>query len=179
MLNEEVAKVYDRIHQSSAELTQIWLRDMLFTWRWWLSLAFLVVPWIIWVIVRKKDSTERLLLAGAIVAFLSLFVEQMGASMGLWWYGSKLIPVPTESVPLSISLLPVGTMLMLQYKPETNPWLKAVIFGVGTSFVGLPLIRWLHMYEFKNWNYFYSFIITFVFYLVANYIVTRTNFEPL
>jgi hypothetical protein len=83
-LDEEIAsligKASDEYADAFYKMLDVWQKYMLFTWRWWLDLALAIIPWIIWLKVRDKVSTHRLLYAGFIVMMLTSFLDMLGMS---------------------------------------------------------------------------------------------------
>jgi membrane-bound metal-dependent hydrolase YbcI (DUF457 family) len=63
-----------------------------YTLSWWVALFMLVVPWILWAIFRKKESTARLLSAAFIVIIISSILDAYGVDRGRWAYPVKVIP---------------------------------------------------------------------------------------
>ena len=70
-------------------------------------------------------------------------------------------------------------MLCLQIKPTLNPFIKAVIYSVLTSFIGEPIFVWIGLYTTVKWNVFYSFLIWIILYLIAYRISKVKAFDPL
>jgi hypothetical protein len=70
-------------------------------------------------------------------------------------------------------------MAFLQYKPHISPLLKAVVFSALTCFVAEPIFVWMGYYNPKHWEYYYSFPIYIVLYLIAYKFSTSTRFEKL
>ncbi len=176
---QELSRIYDMIAQASFDMQNYWLHNVLFHWRWWLSLGLTIVPWIIWILLRKKPSTARLMFAGATVMVLSSLLETIGVSRGYWWYGPKSIPIPTTNLMWSYSLMPVTIMFVLQYKPHIKPLIKAVLYSAVACYVGMPIFSFLSLYVQKHWSLFYSFVITIVIYLVADFVAKRSTFAKL
>ncbi|MFJ5763601.1 CBO0543 family protein [Neobacillus sp. NPDC093182] len=102
--------------------------------------AMLIVPWIIWWIFRNQESTARLFFAGLLVMVLSEILDAVGVSFGKWSYPVKVIPVATIKFPFRLSVLPVFVMLLLQFKPSFNPYIKAIFFGGLSAYVGMPMM---------------------------------------
>lgn len=176
-LSEKVDKANQLFHQANVEIYRLWVNEMLFKWPWWLNAALTVLPWILWIMVRKKDSTHRLLYAGAVVLIVSSFLDAIGMALNLWTYDSKLIPLIPPYAPWDFCVIPVSVMLLIQIKPKVSPFLKAAaLSGVG-SFVVQPLIEWLGLYNPKSWKHYYSFPIAYVIYLIGHYISKRKSFE--
>lgn len=70
-------------------------------------------------------------------------------------------------------------MLLLQWKPNISPLIKAIVYSAVSAFVGLPMFRLLGMYHPKQWSNIYSFVITVVIYLIADFVSKRSSFEKL
>ena len=176
---QQLAKVYDAIHSSTMEMQKLWLTTSVFTWRWWLTVCFAIVPWIVWLVVRKRESTARLMFAGVTVMVLAAFLETIGIIRGYWWYRYHLLPILTANIMWSYSLMPVSIMLLLQWKPNISPLIKAIVYSAIASFIGLRIFEWLGMYHPKQWSNIYSFVITIVIYLIADFVSKRSSLEKL
>ncbi|TFE23473.1 hypothetical protein [Cohnella luojiensis] len=72
--------------RDSIDYFHVWKNHVLFTWQWWFSLALFIVPIAVWVILRKRDSTDRLLYAGFFVLLTASWLDFMGNNFGLWYY---------------------------------------------------------------------------------------------
>lgn len=175
MIDTNVNEIEKLIHQK----TEIWSTHVVFSNLWWFGVVLSIVPWIIWSIIRKKESSDRLLFVGFFVMTLSLILDVLGDQWGLWHYRFNVIPVLPTYAPWDITLMPVTVMLLLQYKPKANPFLKAIIFALLTSYVAEPFIEWLQIYDPKNWRYSYSVPIQFFIFISAYYISKRNGFAKL
>lgn len=47
-------KAYNQFTEVSSLFAKIVKEDFLSTWQWWFGLALFIVPWIVWIIFRKK-----------------------------------------------------------------------------------------------------------------------------
>jgi len=170
---------YNLIHQADQIMTMLWLKDVLYGWRWWLQLGLSSIPWILWFMFHKKDSKDRLLYASLFVILISSWFDVLGILFGLWSYYYPVVPFSPAFVPWDFSLLPVITMAFLQFKPEISPYLKAVIYSAIGSFLAQPLFVWMGYYHPKHWEHYYSFPIFIVIYLIAYKFSVSTGFEKL
>jgi hypothetical protein len=75
--------------------------------------------------------------------------------------------------------MPVGIMTLIQAKPKINPWFKAILFALATSYLAEPFFHWLTVYEPSHWRYSYSVPIQVAIYMCAHYISRRSNFSDL
>lgn len=62
---------YSLISQANNEMISLWLKHTLFTWQWWMGVCLSTIPWILWTLFRKKESTNRLLFVGFFVILIS------------------------------------------------------------------------------------------------------------
>jgi hypothetical protein len=161
--------------QAYNEKFQIWLDHVLFTWRWWMGVLIIVFCIWVWLRWRKRESADRLLYAGFFTAIIATLLDLNGNFFGLWDYSYEVLPAAAY-LPWDLFLIPTVVMLLLLYKPDINPWIKAIFLGALTSFVGLPLLTWLGVYQPLNWYYIYSFPIQMVIYLLAHFISRREKF---
>lgn len=175
----KVEKVNDMLHQANIDLYHFWLTDILFKWHWWVSLSMMIIPWLVWIAIRKKSSTHRLLFAGAVTALLYTGLDTIGMALGLWGYNSKIVPLIPPYEPYDLSLGPIMTMLFLQFKPNSKPIVKAIVYAAIASFAFQPALQWAGLYNPKVWKHIYSFPILVVIYLIAHFAATRKQFEKL
>ena len=182
-MNDEYIKVmenaYCLISQANKEMISVWFKYTLFTWQWWVGVALTIIPWVLWIIFRKKESTNRLLLAGFFVILISSWLDFIGLLFGIWSYYYRVIPFSPAFIPWDFTLLPVTIMFFLQIKPNIHPIYKAIVFAGMSAFVAEPIFVMLGIYNPKHWKYIYSFPIFFLIYLVTNWFSKRRNFEKL
>jgi hypothetical protein len=182
MLKDDVVKKIDANVQGIENLVQqklsIWIDYIVFTWQWWFLVIVTILPWIFWVVFRKKSSTDRLLFVGLFVISISSLFDILGSQLGFWHYRYEVLPLIPSYFPWDFTLMPVTILFLLQIKPKTNPWIKAIIFASITSFIAEPLVEYLQIYEPKKWKFIYSFPIQICVYLSSHYISKRNNFSP-
>ncbi|HEU5139107.1 MAG TPA: CBO0543 family protein [Bacillales bacterium] len=176
---DTIHKAYKALYEVNQAMTQVWVTDSLFAWQWWLQVGLTLVPWTVWLIFRKRDSTDRLLYAGFFAMLVSSWLDFEGVSLGLWSYEYSLIPTMPTFIPWDFSLIPVTIMFLLQVKPNLNPVIKAIFFAGMTCCVGEPIFKWVNVYNPEGWKYIYSFGIYGLIYLATHYVSRRTNFANL
>jgi hypothetical protein len=156
-----------------------WKNEVYLTWEWWLGVALTALPWILWLIFRKKESTDRLLYAGFFVSLISLALDGIGIQLGAWNYLKPVTPVIPSYLPYDLALMPVMVMFLIQLFPKRNPWLIGLNFGLLTSFVGEPIFEYLKIYEPKYWKHWFSLPIYTVIYFVAYKLASRNQNKEL
>lgn len=175
---DTVIKIFDKNHQLDVDYFNLWKTAIVFTWRWWIALGIMILPWILWIIVRKRESTSRLLFAGAMIAILSTFLDMAGIILGFWFYPVTVLPFSPSYIPFDLCALPVSTMLWLQFFPKWNPFLKASVFAVGGTLFDLIYDKIGLTMELDSWNRIYTLIILFLMYLFAYWVSKRKKFDP-
>lgn len=175
--NKLLDEVYNILKQDNIKLTDIWLTQIVFSWRWCIEVALAIIPWLVWIKIRKKKDTARLLFVGLVASILSNFLDIIGASYNFWHYDWKDFPFIPIYMPWDFTLFPVSVMIMLQFKPKINKYIKTVFFSFLCSFIFEPLFSWLSMYHMVNWKYWYSFIIYIPIYLFYDYIYNSKLWE--
>lgn len=152
---------------------------MLFTWEWWLGLALIILPWLLWIKYRKKESSDRLLYAGFFVLIISSWLDYIGTTFGLWYYRILVVPTPPPYIIWDFCLMPVTVRFFIQVNPQIKPFTKSIMFAVLTAFIGEPIFSGLGFVVQKHWEHYYSFPIEIVIYLSAYYISKRKNFAEI
>jgi len=170
---------YNLISQANSDMIKLWLKHTFLTWQWWVGVALTIVPWILWAIIRKRESSNRLLFVGFFVMVISSWLDLMGILFGLWSYYDNVVPFSPAFLPWDFTLLPVTIMFLLQIKPKVSPIIKAIAFSIFSSFVAGPFFVWIGTYNPKHWKYIYSFPIVVVIYLVSDWLSKRIHFEKL
>lgn len=174
-----VEAAYDLIKQSNKDMISVWFEFTLWSWQWWIGVVLAVVPWVLWFIFKKKESTNRLLFVGFFIILISSWLDIMGILFGLWSYYHNVVPFSPAFVPWDFSLLPVTVMFFLQIKPKIKPIYKALMFSILNCFIGEPLFVLLGIYNPKHWRYIYSFPIFITIYLLCDWFSKRSHFEEL
>lgn len=164
------------IHQ---QILQLWINNVLFTWRWWIGIFVTILVWVAWFIWHKKGSTYRLLTAGLFVMIVSMMADTIGVESGTWSYHFELFPFTPGYFPTDLSMLPVIIMWLIQIKPTMNPLVKGIIFGGLSAFVGEPFFVLIGVYIPKHWSHWYSFLIYIVIFLIANSLAHRKSYDPI
>jgi hypothetical protein len=166
-------KAYEQFTEVSTAFAEILKDEFITTWQWWVGLALFIIPWLVWIKYRKKDSTGRLLLAGLLIIILSLTIDLAALSLGLWSYPLIIIPLaPFLFLPYHFSLAPVGIMFALQIKPQMNSLLKGILFSAIAAFGGMNFFNAIDFYKPKSWSTLYDFVIFLTLYY-AGYWITR------
>jgi hypothetical protein len=174
---KKVNEANQQLVDANSMVTDVIMSTFIFTWRWWLGVAMIVIPWIVWFIFRDRKSTGRLLCAGFFVMIFSAVLDTLGIEFGLWAYPVKVVPSPTLSFSFRLSVLPVLAMFFIQIKPKVNPIIKSITYSGISAYVGLPLLASIHLYKKLNWAYTYSFFILSVMYLVAHWLYNLHSYE--
>lgn len=171
--------LYEELHNTHVDFYHFWMTEVLFTWRWWMAVILIIIPWALWFLVKKRESSSRLLQAGFFVMVLSSGMDMIGIAMGLWYYPVNVFPVMPEFIPFDICAFPVTTMLFIQFFPNVHPIIKAVIYALLGSFVFQPLNKLIGLYYSELWKDYYSFPILIFIYLTSNHLASKNNFSEL
>ncbi|WP_394237063.1 CBO0543 family protein [Niallia oryzisoli] len=110
---------------------------------------------------------------------LSEILDTIGVSYGMWAYPVKVVPVASINFSFRLSVLPVFFMLLLQYKPRLNPFIKAIIYGVLGAYLGMPILSKIDLYKKIDWAYTYSFFILTAFYLMGYWFSNLNTYKKI
>lgn len=167
---------HEKIFELESQLTQIrienWLHHDLFSFQWWLLLATLIIPWLIWWKWADKTRLTEIMLFGLVIFIIASFLDAVMSEMRLWEYNYYVIPYWPRLISADFSIIPVTYMFIYQYFRKWKDFLRAML-GVSLffAFVGEPLLVWLHIYSLHAWRHFYSLPIYFAMAVMAKYLI--------
>ncbi|MGO4887634.1 CBO0543 family protein [Anaerobacillus sp. MEB173] len=174
---KKIEQLYKQISEINDEKLSIWVEVVLYTWQWWIGVILTVLPWIAWILYRRKDCTFRFLTVGFFIMFISTLLDAIGVQLGYWYYKHAVLPFIPAFAPWDTTLLPVVIMTLLQIKPTVSPYVKGLIFAGLTAYVGEPFFNWIDLYEPTVWKHIYSFPIYFILYLISHCIYNAESFH--
>lgn len=70
-----------------------WLAEGLGTWRWWVLLIMLIVPWFIWYKYVDKKKLHEIVLFGLLIIIADITLDEIGFELSLWYYPVDVIPL--------------------------------------------------------------------------------------
>lgn len=178
-MSETSKQLFTLLQEYTKKSINNWIENSLFTWQWWLGVIISIVPWILWIFIRDKKSTNRMLYIGFFAIIFAFIVNTIGISFSLWFYEYEVFPIIHIFFPWDFTLIPVSIMTLLQIKPNSYVFIKTLFFATFSAFIAEPFFHWIKHFHLVNWRYTYSFILYIILYLICNFLSKRRNFEPL
>ncbi|MBV7507752.1 hypothetical protein KW850_21210 [Bacillus sp. sid0103] len=175
ILDKNVDKIEDLIDLK----IDLWKEHVLFSGLWWMGVALSILPWMIWFMIRKRQSTDLLMYVGFYVMSISVMLDIIGDQLGLWHYRYHVIPVLPTYFPWDVTLMPLTIMVLLQFRPKGNPLLKAIFFALLSSNIAEPFFAWLKVYNPIHWRFIYSVPIQIAIFMGAYWLSKKNKFSPL
>lgn len=175
---QKVKQIYHEGSEANSQYISLWKEEIVFTWRWWVSVIMTILPWILWILFRKKESTARLLGAGFLTMFIAAWMDFIGVDLGLWYYPIDSIPFVPSYIPYDFCVLPVSVMFLIQYKPHISPYWKGAVFTSFNTLLAEPALEYLEFYEEFHWNIWCSLPIYFAIYVLVSWYCHRQSYYP-
>lgn len=123
-----------------------WLKNEFLTWEWWILVGFLVVPWVIWAKLVKRDMILEILLFGTIIIITTTLLDIVGLQYRFWDYPISFLPIIPRAFPFDFSLVPVAYMLLYQYFRSWKYFVIAqIIMALSFAFIGEPFCEWVKL----------------------------------
>lgn len=136
-----------------------WLKNEFLTWEWWILVGFLVVPWVIWAKLVKRDMILEILLFGTIIIITTTLLDVVGLQYRFWDYPIAFLPIIPRAFPFDFSMIPVAYMLLYQYFRTWKFFIIAqIIMALTYALIGEPFCEWVELVYYLEWKYSYSFI---------------------
>lgn len=137
---------------------QHWVKYEVFSFQFWLLVAMLIIPWIVWYRLVDKKRILEIIIHGLFVVTIATFLDEIGCQLNLWEYKIDIEPYFPRLIPMNFSILPVIYMCIYQYFPGWKSFIKASIIGAGIyTFLGEPILVALKIYILINWKHIFSF----------------------
>ncbi|SDW02567.1 hypothetical protein SAMN04489725_10198 [Alicyclobacillus hesperidum] len=138
-------------------LYEYWVSHEVFRWQWWLSVALLFVPWLVWIRFVDPRRLFEMLVYASCIGILASIMDVIGTNLMLWGYRQRLFWfMYTPLLPIDLSIIPVTFTLVYQLCPTWPKFVAVVaIIGILVSLVE-PLFTWLDMYQSYHWSPLYS-----------------------
>lgn len=174
----EAKQLFDQIIQAENQLTDLrmeyWQKYELFEVQWWILLAILIIPLVIWWKLVDKNRFFQIAFLGFLAFLIALEADILGHEMGVWHYPHKLLCFGPQLLPIDFSLFSVTYMLVYQYYSSWKQYLiAATIVAVIFTFVGEPLLDYLGIYKLVSWEYWYSLPIYFLIFVFLKWFVDK------
>lgn len=151
-----------------------WLKNELFTWEWWVLVAFFILPWILWAILSDKTKLLESTLFGTLVIIPTTFLDAIGLELEFWRYPVQLIPLAPKAIAFDLSMVPVAFMLIHQYFVSRKSFIIALLItAVIYAFIGEPLSTYLGLVQYVKWKYIYSFFYYMIIGLIIRWLIVR------
>jgi len=173
-----VERANDLLHEANVVMLKTWINEIVFTWRWWIEISIMIIPWVyFWFFLRKKSDTYRLICAGFSTMIMSAYLDTVGLSLHLWGYPSQEVPLVPPYITWDLCAIPVITMIFLHYMPQINLIIKSIVLGVLGSFIVQPIAQLLGLYAPYHWKHWHSLPFVIIINLCANYIYNEFSFR--
>jgi hypothetical protein len=135
-----------------------WLDTDYATGAWFLQLALLILCFMVWWKLVEKKRLMELSFYGFAIMTLTIWIDEAGYELGLWYYPVDLIPIFPPSTAIDYMMLPVLYALVYQYCRTWKSFVPAIsLLSAIFSFVLEPLLIKFGFYVPIKWTHLYSF----------------------
>jgi hypothetical protein len=120
---------------------------------------------------------DRQKILTVVIAFLLAFIlfgtlDEIGTYFNLWEYPHQLIFFTARFNAVDFGTVPCMAALLYQFCSKwKNFMIGNLLVSVLIAFVGAPIVAKMGIYKILQWNFFYSFIVTFLIILLLKAIV--------
>jgi len=140
-----------------------WVNYEVFTWQWWIGVACVVIPFLLWCKLVDRRRLLEIIAFGFMVNVLATFLDVVGSELLLWNYTLRILPQIPLLFPVDFILVPVFFMLIFQRYTAWKQFVFAsTILATALAFVAEPLAVYMKQYQLIHWKFIYSFPIYIV-----------------
>ena len=146
----------------------------LFSVSWWIAVALLVIPLLIWWKMVDRKRLKEIVIFGFTCNMIASFLDVLLSDYVMWEYPVRVIPQLSLFMPVDYVIVPVVGMLLYQRFPKWGPFLLAItIASAVMSFICEPLAVAINMYRLVTWRYVYSFPIYIAIYAAIKFFTEK------
>lgn len=153
-----------------------WLKNDVWTARWWLLLALLIVAIVIWFIALDRSRLKEVCLFTALAFIVVLGLNEYGEELILWDYPTDIIAIFPPLSSINLLVLPLAYSLAYQHFRTTRSYIVSVlIVTVVICFMLEPLFAWGDLYHLLRWHYAYSYPLFVAAAILLRYITQKAG----
>lgn len=146
----------------------------LFDWHWWLNLALVIIPMIIWWIALDKKRLLEICVFGLLVNLVATFLDVAGTHYVFWEYPYYTFPHLPLFIPVDYVIVPVVGMTIYQRFSKWKSFIiVSLVLSAFMSFVCEPLAVYINLYKLITWRYIYSLPIYFIIYIGSKLVTEK------
>ncbi len=170
-LHEEIIQLKEKLNDLFVE--RYW-KSEIFSPIWWLSVALIILPMILWWRIVNKKRLLEICVFGLLTNIIATFLDIGLSDHMMWEYPVRVLPQVALFLPVDYVIVPVTGMVLYQ---KFHAWGKFFLASTAASalmsFVGEPLAVRIGMYELFEWKYIYSFPIYIAIYMIVKFITQK------
>lgn len=135
-----------------------WLDTDFNTFAWWFQISIAVISLAVWCKFVDRKRLVELTLYGFTVMTVSIWLDEVGYELGMWYYPVDMLPIFPPSTAIDYIMLPVIYALVYQYYSSWKSFLIVISLMSGVfSFVLEPLLEKFGFYVLIEWKFYYGF----------------------
>lgn len=135
-----------------------WMRNDVFSLRWWFLLVLFTVSLYLWWRLVDKSRLYEIVIYAAIIVILTLVLDELGEELTLWDYPYDLFPLFPPLFSVDLASLPIIYSLIYQY---FRTWKSFIIASFAMAaifcFIMEPLLVLTGVYQMLQWKSYYGF----------------------
>jgi hypothetical protein len=153
-------------------LNELWLQKDLFSAHWWSIVILNLVLFILFLFLIDRYRILLISFAFMIAYTVIGIADEVGSYFDLWSYPHQFVVFTHRFNAVDFAAIPVIMALIYQFFSKWKYYLIAMIVMSATiSFIGVPIFVAVGLYKLENWNYFYSFLVMILLFIVMKWIV--------
>jgi hypothetical protein len=151
-----------------------YLEQELFSVNWWISVALLTLPLIIWWRTVDRKRLREIMIFGFACNMIATLLDILLSDYVMWEYTVTILPQISMLTPVDYAIVPTVGMYLYQRFPKWGAFLLAsAVASAVMTFLCEPLAVSLHLYRLLKWEYVYSFPIYIAMYAAIKFFTHR------
>lgn len=139
-------------------ILQHWLAEELFSVKWWGTVVFILISFVIFFLLLDKRRFTEIILFGSLLTLGTVFADTVGTNFGFWTYKVRIFPTMPAFFIYVFDTVPIYYMLVYQY---SLTWKKFMLWNIVLagiiSFGFFNILIALDMFE-TRWPLWANFL---------------------
>lgn len=135
-----------------------WLREDVFTFRWWLLLVLLTLSLYLWWKIVDKKRLPEIMLYTMLTMIVVMAKVEYGQELTLWDYPTDILPIFPPLTSIELISMPLIYSLVYQFFRGRKSFIWATLITTAiVCFILEPLMAWGELYELLHWEYYLNY----------------------
>jgi hypothetical protein len=158
LMVSEIPKDVEIQRQLTSIHIEEWMKDDVFSLRWWLLIGLILLFLLAWWKAADKPLFRDVCMFTVLTTIITMGINEYGEELTLWYYPTDVIPIFPPLSSINLISLPLIYSIVYQYFKSRRSFIGAVLVTTAVfCFIIEPVLVWAGLYQLIKWKHIYSY----------------------